>query len=126
MSAIQPSDPNLLTDVDVNYLPFYCCGDEDLVFLKCPVCQHLMVFCYECDTLYPNLDDVSVRVRMPLTRTTDRFICPQCRQPFEDFAFLMPPQVDKYLVTAEEVVRGGYLQLLSDELQRRFQATQAD
>ncbi|MCB0066735.1 MAG: hypothetical protein KDD77_06280 [Caldilineaceae bacterium] len=59
MSRIEPRQPGLLTDLDVNYEPFRCCGDENLVFIKCPAGRHLMVFCYEGDTLYPDLSDLA-------------------------------------------------------------------
>jgi hypothetical protein len=114
MSNIQPKDPRLLTDRDVNYEPFHCCGDEDLVFIKCARCAHLMVFCYECDTLYPDLTDTTKQQQMPHTRESDRLICPNCNQPFPDFYFLMQPYVDKYLVTAEEVMSRGFGHLLAE------------
>ena len=119
MSGIQPKDSRLLTDRDVNYEPFHCCGDEDLVFIKCPSCSHLMVLCYECDTLYPELSDTTKQQQIPCTRETDWFICPNCHEPFPDFYFLMPPYVDKYLVTAREVVERGFAHLLSPDLQNR-------
>ncbi len=113
MSNIQPKDPRLLTDRDVNYEPFHCCGDEDLVFIKCPNCSHLMVFCYECDTLYPDLTNPTQQQQVPMTRESDRLICPNCGQPFPDFYFLMQPYIDKYLVTREEVVSRGFAHLLA-------------
>ena len=119
MSGIEPRDPRLLTDLDVDYGPFHCCGDEDLVFLKCPACAHLMVFCYECDTLYPDLADPAVGHAVHLSREdTDRLVCPACGEPFEDFYFLMAPHVDKYLPTAGDVIAAGFGHLLSAERRR--------
>lgn len=115
MSDIRPQNPELLTDDDVNYEPFHCCRDEDLVFIKCADCRHVMVFCYECDTLYPNLADLTIREGVELTRTTDRVTCPRCGVRFADYRFL----VDKYLVTAAEVIAAGYGHLLSDEIRKR-------
>jgi len=115
MGDIKPHNPELLTDSDVNYAAFHCCGDEDLIFIKCPECRHIMVFCYECDTLYPNLSDPTVRQSVPLTRSTDRITCPTCGVRFADYNFL----VDKYLVTAAEVIAAGYSDLLSDEIRKR-------
>jgi len=117
MSGIETQNPTLLTDLDVNYESFNCCGDEDLVFIKCPACQHLMVFCYECDTLYPQLDNLANRSYISLTHETDRIICPNCHNPFPDFYFLRSPFVDKYLVTKDEVIEKGYKCLLAKHLQ---------
>src|SRR5512140_770299 len=97
MSHIRPSNPELLTDLDVDYTHFHCCGDEDLVFLRCPPCGHIMVFCYECDTLYPNLADTSTRSGLGLTSPTDRVVCPACSVAFEHYGFLMPEHVASYL-----------------------------
>ena len=115
MSDIPSHLAKFLTDVDVNYAPFHCCGDEDLMFIKCPDCQHVMVFCYECDTLYPDLSDLSVREPVPLTRDTDRVVCPRCKVPFADYSFF----VDRYFLTAAEVVAKGFGHLLSDEMRKR-------
>ena len=115
MSDINPQNPDRLTDSDVNYAAFHCCGDEDLIFIKCPDCRHIMVFCYECDTLYPNLLDTTIRQTVPLTRSTDRVTCPKCSVRFADYNFL----VDEYLVTASEVIAAGYSHLLSDPIRQR-------
>jgi hypothetical protein len=119
MSHIKPRRPDLLTDLDVNYEPFHCCGDEDLVFVKCPACQHLMVFCYECDTLYPDLSDPTTMSGLSAVGGDYRVLCPACGKVFEDSAFLMQPFVDKYLVTVEDVVSRGFGHLLSEALRRK-------
>ena len=115
MSDIKPQNPELLTDSDVNYDAFHCCGDEDLVFIKCPDCRYVMVFCYECDTLYPDLSDTTVQEGVPLTRSTDRVTCPKCKVRFADYHFL----VDRYLCTAAEIRAAGHERLLSDEVRSR-------
>ena len=113
MTGIETQNPMLLTDLDVNYEPFHCCGDEDLVFIKCPSCQHLMVFCYECDTLYPQLGNLAIHYHVFTTHEMDRLNCPHCHKPFPDFHFLRPPMVDKYLVTQDEVIEKGFVHLLA-------------
>ncbi len=122
MGRITPRSPQLLIDTDVNYAPFHCCGDEDLVFIKCPACHHLMVFCYECETLYPDLAAPTPAYWGQYSVDDRRhIICPRCRQPFEDFAFLMQPYVDKYLVTAKEVMDRGFRHLLSDAISEHLE-----
>jgi hypothetical protein len=113
LGHIRPANPDLLTDTDVDYLRFHCCGDEDLVFLRCPACGHIMVFCYECDTLYPDLAQTSTHSRIGLTRVEDRLVCPACHVAFEDYGFLGPENVDKYLPTAAQVRAAGFGHLLS-------------
>lgn len=41
MPYIQPSNSAQLTYGGVEYANLYCCGDVDLVFLRCPACGHL-------------------------------------------------------------------------------------
>ncbi len=122
MGHIKPGRPGLLTDQDVNYEPFHCCGDEDLVFIKCPACDHLMVFCYECDTLYPDLSEPTKTAGLTVVGREDRVVCPVCSKAFEDSAFLAQPYVDKYLVTAEDVIRRGFAHLLSESRRRAHSA----
>ena len=113
MSGIRPSNPELLTDMDVDGSYFQCCGDEDLVFLRCPACGHIMVLCYECDTLYPTLADTSTQEGLGLTSETDRVVCPACEVAFEHFYFLQQPYVDAYLPTAQQVKDAGFGHLLA-------------
>jgi hypothetical protein len=113
LSQIRPSNPDLLTDLDVDYTHFHCCGDEDLVFLRCPRCGHMMVFCYECDTLYPDLSDTSTQGAIGLTAPTDRVVCSACSVAFEHHGFLMPEHVDSYLPTAQQVRDAGFGHLLA-------------
>jgi hypothetical protein len=113
--TVRPSNPELLTERDVRGSWFHCCGDEDLVFLRCPSCAHIMVFCYECDTIYPDLADTSQSRGLTLTSSDDRFQCPRCCRPFEDPQFLAPENVDKYLPTARQVSEAGFGQLLAGD-----------
>ena len=101
--------------LDTREAPFKCCGNEELVILRCPACAHLMVFCTECNTLYPDARDPARRETVRLTRPGDRLTCPSCAVPFEDRAFLTPPHVDKYRATAEQVIAAGLGDLLAKE-----------
>jgi hypothetical protein len=113
VSAIKPRDRNLLTDEDVEYAPFHCCGDEDLVFLRCPHCGHIWVECYECSTWYVDLNDLSRQESSYVSDVNERNHCPSCRQPFADYFYLAPEIVDRYLPTAEQVVAAGFERYLS-------------
>lgn len=44
---------------DFDFRHFRCGGDEDLHPFGCPRCGRLMVFCYECDTLHSDLNDLA-------------------------------------------------------------------
>ena len=50
---------DIVKEQDLNFSLFHCCGDEDLYPFKCTECGRMMVFCYECDTLYSNLWNLS-------------------------------------------------------------------
>jgi len=113
MSLIRPSNPDLLTDLDVEYSHFHCCGDEDLVFLRCPDCGHIMVFCYECDTLFPDLAHTETSQGLSLTSEAHRVACSVCGAEFKDRYFLRPENVERYLPTANQVREAGFGHLLS-------------
>ena len=49
----------LVEEKDLDFSQFHCCGDEDLYPFGCPSCGRPMIFCYECDTLYSNLHDLT-------------------------------------------------------------------
>lgn len=117
-SGIKPSDMSLLTDLDVDYTSFHCCGDEDLVFLRCPKCSHIWVECYECSTWYVDLNDLSRRESSFLSDVHERVRCPTCREPFEDFFYLQEGHVDRYLPTTEQVVAAGFERYLGAHLRR--------
>ena len=104
MSEIRPRDPSLLTDQDVDYGPFQCCGDEDLVFLRCAMCGHIWVECYECSTWYVDLDDLTRRASSCFD-ADGQPACPQCGEPFADNDYLREGVVDRYLPTRAQVVR---------------------
>lgn len=119
MSDITPNNAALLTDGDVEYTHFHCCGDEDLVFLRCPACGHISVQCYECETWYVDLADTSRRARSYLLSEDERLECTHCRQPFEDACHLMDEVVDKYLPTAEQVIDAGHGRHLARHLREQ-------
>ena len=77
-----------------------------------------MVFCSECDTLYPDLAQPSKNQPVTLTHMEDRLVCPSCRVPFEDYFFLKAPFADKYRPTADQVIAAGFSRLLSAEQRR--------
>ena len=108
MADIKPQDPSLLTDDDVEYAHFKCCGDEDLVFLRCSSCGHIWVQCYECETWFTDLNDLSKTESAVLSTVAERLNCPKCKKPFEDFYHLMEGFVDKYLPTAQQVIDAGF------------------
>jgi hypothetical protein len=77
----------LVEECDLNFAHFHCCGDEDLYPFGCPECGRLMVFCYECDTLYDDLADLGSH-STPVNHfdtTSPIFRCPCCTRPFEYF-----------------------------------------
>ena len=119
MSHIKSRNPALLTDSDVDYANFSCCGDEDLVFLRCPACGHLSVQCYECETWYVDLADTSRMESSFLSGGDERLACSSCGVPFEDFCYLMEGVVDKYLPTAGQVIDAGYGRHLARHLREQ-------
>lgn len=52
-------------EADLVFRHFRFCGDEDLYPFGCPQCGRMMVFCYECDTLYGDLNDLRGRLESP-------------------------------------------------------------
>jgi hypothetical protein len=100
---------------DLDFRPFSCCGDEDLYPFGCPNpnCRRLMVFCYECDTLYDNLRDLSQQGTNinHFDPTTPIFACPGCGHPFEYFFI----RDGKYKVPREQWVAAGGGHLLRPE-----------
>ena len=98
---------------DLDFRHFRCCGDEDLYPFGCPRCGRLMVFCYECDTLFPDLTQTTVCRGLTLTSETDRVVCPTCGVAFKDYYFLRPENVERYLPTAGQVRDAGFGYLLS-------------
>ena len=119
MGDIKPRNAALLTDDDVEYANFSCCGDEDLVFLRCPACGHISVQCYECETWYVDLADTSRMESSFLSDGDERLACSNCGVPFEDFCYLMEGVVDKYLATAAQVIAAGHGRHLARHLRER-------
>lgn len=119
MSDIKPRNPALLTDSDVEYANFSCCGDEDLVFLRCPACGHISVQCYECETWYVDLADTGRVESSFLSDGDERLACSSCGVPFEDFCYLMEGVVDKYLATVVQVIDAGHGRHLARHLRER-------
>lgn len=113
MPDIKPQNPHLLTDEDVEYSHFHCCGDEDLVFLRCPACGHIWVMCYECETWYPDLRDPQQQTSASAAAVPH---CPRCQVPFGDRFYLQPGIVDRYLPMAEQVIQAGFGAHLSQAL----------
>jgi len=73
---------------DLDFRHFRCCGDEDLYPFGCPRCGRLMVFCYECDTLHDDLNDLAHAGSWAVNNfdtSAPIFSCPQCAYPFEYF-----------------------------------------
>ena len=72
--------PSWVTEQCLKWDAFDCCGDADLLPFKCAGCQRLLVLCYECETLYCDLTDLTQR-RFP---NLDNYSCPQCDVEFGD------------------------------------------
>lgn len=120
MAIVKAKDLSLLTDDDVEYSHFNCCGDEDLVFLRCPACGHIWVECFECSTWYVDLNDLERTESCFLSKVEERPNCPRCEKPFDDFYYLMEGYVEKYLPTARDVVDAGFSKYLAVHLRDRY------
>ncbi len=98
---------------DLDFAPFHCCGDEDLYPFRCPGCGKIMVLCYECDTLYEDLDPPGRRCRgIPgFGPSEPAFSCPGCGRPVED-GFMDDEKGEAYRVTRSEWLRAGLGRLL--------------
>ena len=99
---------------DLNFSYFHCCGDEDLYPFKCSNCNHLMVFCYECGTLYSELSNLSKTDTTVNHFNPDKpsFLCPKCSYGFE-YYFMNNPS---YHITFQEWIAAGYSHLLNGTL----------
>jgi len=100
----------LVEERDLDATRFRCCGDEDLYPFGCPDCDRLMVFCYECGTLYGDLTDLSNQDTSinHFNPAVPKFHCPGCRKPFGYF-FMRDRQ---YRVTMARWVGAGFGHLL--------------
>jgi len=115
MLDIKSLDPAFLDSSDIDDTAFRECEpNREIILIKCPRCMHLMAWCCECDTLFPDLThpQLSFPVTM-LDRQRDRVECPACHECFDEFYFLRPPSIRKYLVTRAEIVRVGLERLLT-------------
>ncbi|HEY9878519.1 MAG TPA: hypothetical protein V6D29_08685 [Leptolyngbyaceae cyanobacterium] len=99
-----------LVEQILNFDLFTCCGNEDLHPFKCSQCGLIMVLCYECDTLYQNLDDLSQQEGNinHFESSQPIFSCPKCGYEFE-YYFMKNPL---YRVTFEEWINAGFAHLL--------------
>lgn len=108
--------PAIPTDVveerDLNFGLFRCCGDEDLYPFGCPDCGRLMVFCYECDTLYDDLCYLYSQTREINNFNTAQpiFSCSNCGYPFEYFFM----RDGSYKVPREQWMIKGFAHLLKE------------
>ena len=96
--------PEYDREPDLDFSHFHCCGDEDLYPFGCPQCGHKMVFCYECETLYPDLKNTTVHSDVGDPSLT----CPACGYQFERF-FMSNPS---YIVSVEDWLAAGLAHLL--------------
>jgi len=100
-----------IKEEDLDFSHFNCCGDEDLFPFKCSGCGHIMVFCYECDTLYSDLKDTCRNNEVAINNFDPKrpsFSCPKCSWDFE-YYFMKNPE---YGVSREEWLKAGYGRLL--------------
>jgi hypothetical protein len=67
--------PSWVIEQSLNWRLFECCGDQDLFPFRCHQCHHIYVLCYECDTLYTDLTDLSNH-RVPMWNNYSCAICP--------------------------------------------------
>ena len=122
MSQIQPNNPELLTDDAVDHSQIQCCGDENLVFLKCPHCGHIWIECYECSTWFTDLGNLESRQSCYLGHDDQRVQCPLCNKPFEDFHYLENGTCDAYLPTLQEVQDAGWTDFLDPEFKSSLES----
>ncbi len=103
--------PDIIQESDLDSILFGCCGYTALHPFKCPLCGHIMVYCRECDTLFPNLRDTN---QTWLYFGFDHLLtCPGCNYAFEQDLqrFLNNPA---YHVTPIEWANAGHASLLTD------------
>jgi hypothetical protein len=101
---------NTIEEQNLDFSKFSCCGDEDLYPLWCSECHHMMVFCYECDTLYIDLKYLNKKGRDINHFEPDKaaFSCPSCGHSFE-YHFMTN---NIYKVPVEEWIKAGHDNLL--------------
>ena len=80
-APVVDSIADLIQAADLDVFLFSCCLQSELYPFKCPACGHIMVYCRECDTLFPNLRDTSLAW---LYFGFDKLLaCPNCNYAFE-------------------------------------------
>lgn len=111
---IKPEE--LVKESNLDFSKFHCCGDKDLYPFKCSNCNHIMVFCYECDTLHDDLDELnknsSYSGNIPINSFdphTPIFPCPKCGYKFEYFFM----KNGKYKVSVDEWISKKYEDFLT-------------
>ncbi|MEZ6117081.1 MAG: copper homeostasis protein CutC [Pirellulaceae bacterium] len=113
LAKLDPSQlsqrPVTTADLDVSL--FHCCGNENLFPFQCSTCQHPMVFCYECETLYADLHDLQNTAAEVNHFDADRpiFVCPVCGYGFES-QFMRNPE---YAVTQQSWLAANLSGLLN-------------
>lgn len=101
---------DLVREADLDFSCFRCCGDENLHPFRCSSCGRIMVFCYECESLYEELRDLG-RPHRDLNhsdRSQPIFACPNCSHAFE-YDFM---ESRAYDVPRSEWLRAGLGELL--------------
>lgn len=95
---------------DLDFSLFRCCSDEDLHPFRCAGCGRIMVFCYECETLFDDLHDLTRCDRAINHSDPSRpiFSCPGCGRDFE-LGFMANPAYD---VPRAEWLAAGFGRLL--------------
>ena len=101
-------------EASLDFSYFHCCGDEDLYPFGCPSCQHIMVFCYECDTLYPELTNLTNHGREAVNSFDTKkpiFACPHCNYKFEYFFM----KNSAYRILKADWIAAGFGHLLQEQ-----------
>jgi hypothetical protein len=88
---------------------FNCDPNADPYPFKCSDCGHVMVYCVECNTLFPDLHRLEQYAPTnSLDSSRPAFACPRCAHVFE-FSFL---RNRAYRVTRDDMIRAGLQHLL--------------
>jgi hypothetical protein len=104
---VTTANPALLTDVDIDHSAVHCCGDEDLVFIRCPACGAIWIECYECDTWHTNLNGDASAVG---AHDENEARCPECAESMRGW---WSQDRDAFLPTREQVEQRGLARFLS-------------
>lgn len=83
----------IISEPDLMFSLFSCCGDEDLYPFRCPECGRCMVFCYECDTLYADLANLTIRGSEAINHSDPNSPIFSCRCGFQfEYRFMDNPE----------------------------------